>query len=198
MFFADKLFKTMPSPDDIKRLEILRRYEILDTFPEVSFERLTRLAATIFGTPIALISLVDETRQWFKSHHGLDASETPIHLSFCKHAIEGEGVFVVTDATKDERFALNSLVTSDPGIRFYAGAPLRTPTGVQVGTLCIIDRMPRRALLPTEQQMLADLAALVVDEMELRLALKQAIRQAPVLPRDDARGDSGNCTGDSR
>ena len=195
-FLADKLLMTMSSPDDDdqRRLEILRRYEILDTYPEVSFERLTRLVANIFGTPIALISLVDETRQWFKSHHGLDASETPIHLSFCKHAIEEEGVFVVKDATKDERFAMNSLVTGDPGIRFYAGAPLRTPTGVQVGTLCVIDRRPRRALLPTEKQMLADLAALVVDEMELRLALRQIMRPVPMSPDSnvDVDGASGN------
>jgi GAF domain-containing protein len=171
------------SPNDHQRLEILRRYEILDTFPEASFERLTRLVANIFGTPIALISLIDEARQWFKSHHGLDASETPLHVSFCRHAIENEGVFMVPDATKDDRFATNPLVTGDPGIRFYAGAPLRTPSGAQVGTLCVIDQLPRRALRATEQQMLTDLAAIVVDEMELRLALRQAQRQEQMSPR---------------
>ena len=171
----------MSSSEDQLRLDALRRYEILDTFPESSFERLTRIVANIFRTPIALISLIDENRQWFKSHHGLDASETPLHVSFCRHAIKRECVFVVPDATKDERFATNSLVTGDPGIRFYAGAPLRTPSGVQVGTLCVIDRLPRRALLPTEQQTLSDLAAVVVDEMELRFALKQARRERQAL-----------------
>lgn len=173
-----------PSRKDEQRLEVLRRYEILDTFPEESFERLTRLVANIFGTPIALISLIDETRQWFKSHYGLDATETPLCVSFCKHAIEDEGVFVVTDATQDERFATNALVTGAPGIRFYAGAPLRTPDGVQIGTLCVIDKLPRRPLLATERQMLTDLAAMVVDEMELRLALRQALRREQMSRTD--------------
>jgi GAF domain-containing protein len=183
----------MPSPKDERRIEILRRYEILDTFPEASFERLTRLVANIFRTPIALISLLDENRQWFKSHYGIDATETPLHVSFCRHAIEHEGIFVVPDATKDNRFSNNSLVTGDPGIRFYAGAPLHTPDGAPVGTLCVIDKLPRRALMPTEEQMLADLAAMVVDEMELRFALRQAQRQAH-LP-DPLPNSSGSPNG---
>ena len=164
---------------DEQRLETLRRYEILDTFPEVAFERITRLTANIFGTPIALISLIDEHRQWFKSTHGIDATETPLHVSFCKHAIQQRDVFVIPDATKDDRFCKNEFVTGDPGIRFYAGAPLRSPLGSQIGTLCVVDKLPRRPLRLTEEQMLEDLAAIVIDQLELRLALRKAGRQDP-------------------
>lgn len=156
-----------------ERLRALHRYDILDTFPEAAFERLTRLAANIFGTPIALISLLDEDRQWFKSHYGLEATETPMHVSFCRHAIEDESVFTVLDATLDHRFSTNELVTGQSGIRFYAGAPLRTSDGTAVGTLCVIDRLPHRALRESEKQILADFAAMVVNEMELRLLLRQ-------------------------
>ena len=128
-----------------QRLEMVRHYEIPDTFPEESFERLTRLAATIFATPIALISLLDHGRQWFKSNYGLDVGETPLDVSFCRHAIEEDGVMVITDATKDQRFADNHLVTGDPHIRFYAGAPLHLLDGPKIGTLCVIDRIPRKA-----------------------------------------------------
>lgn len=182
----------MSTSIDEQRLETLRRYDILDTFPEVAFERITRLTANIFGAPIALISLIDEHRQWFKSHYGLDATETPLHVSFCKHAIARREVFVIPDATKDERFAENSLVTGEPGIRFYAGAPLRSPLGCQIGTLCIIDKLPRRALQHTEQQMLADLAAMVIDQMELRLALRLAGRPDPTLSPSVTRHWSGS------
>jgi GAF domain-containing protein len=174
-----------------QRLDALRRYDILDTFPEASFERLTRLAANIFGAPIALISLVDEHRQWFKSHHGLEVTETPLDVSFCKHAIENRHVFVVPDATKDERFTTNALVTGEPGIRFYAGAPLRTPLGTQIGTLCVIDNLPRRSMQPTEEQMLADLAALVIDQLELRLALRLAGKADPTQSVPDFSPMSG-------
>lgn len=173
----------MSTPKDQLRLEVLRRYEILDTFPEVAFERITRLTASIFGTPMALISLIDENRQWFKSHFGLDATETPLDISFCRHAIEEPNVFVVPDATKDARFAQNPAVTGEPGIRFYAGAPLKSPLGPQIGTLCVVDQLPRRPLRPTEEQMLADLAAIVIDQMELRLALRRAGRPDPTRAR---------------
>jgi GAF domain-containing protein len=164
------------------RVDALRRYEILDTFPEASFERLTRLVANIFSTPIALISLLDEHRQWFKSHYGQENSETSIDLSFCRHAIEGDGVMVVPDATLDTRFRENALVTGEPNIRFYAGAPLSTPEGTKIGTLCIIDSLPRRSLVNSEKQILKDLAAVVIDEMELRLALLRAKRGNGVHP----------------
>ena len=132
---------------------------------------------------MALISLIDEDRQWFKSHFGLEASETPLDISFCRHAIEEPTVFVVPDATKDARFAQNPIVTGDPGIRFYAGAPLKSPRGAQIGTLCVVDQLPRRPLRPTEEQMLADLAAIVIDQMELRLALRRAGRPDPTRDR---------------
>jgi GAF domain-containing protein len=151
-----------------RRLDALHQYDILDTFPEARFERITRLATTIFGTPISAITLLDEERQWFKSHPGLDLSETPLDISFCKHAIEQEDVLTIPDTTKDDRFSKNTLVTGDPGIRFYAGAPLRTPEGVPIGALCVIDTIPRPPLKAIEEQMLTDLAALVMDELELR------------------------------
>ncbi len=150
------------------RVAALNGYDILDTFPEAGFERLTRLAAAIFDTPIALISLLDEDRQWFKSKRGIDVCETPLSVSFCRLAVEGNEVLVVPDATRDQRFHANPLVTGEPGIRFYAGAPLRAPSGPRVGTLCVIDTMPRSGFRSKERQMLLDLADLVIDQMELR------------------------------
>jgi GAF domain-containing protein len=185
-FFQKQMF----SANHQHRVAVLNEYDILDTFPETSFERLTRLAATIFGTPIALISLIDEDRQWFKSHHGLDATETPLSESFCLHAVEnGPGVFVVPDATRDDRFVDNPLVTGAPGIRFYAGAPLCTSSGARIGTLCVIDTLPRpRALSSSEKRALEDLAAVAIDEMELRRnllrarSLKQMQQQETAVP----------------
>lgn len=161
-------FKPAPLPtDETPRLAKLDSYGILDTSFEESFDRITRTVATILNVPISLISFVDETRQWFKSHHGLDTSETPRELSFCSHAILEEGVFLIEDATKDDRFRENTLVTDGPNIRLYAGAPLVTSDGYKLGTLCAIDRKPR-ALSPSHLQLLEDLAAMVVDELEFR------------------------------
>ncbi len=165
---------TALDPRSEERLKALDRYQILDTFPESRFERLTRLASNIFGTPISLISLIDEHRQWFKSHRGMDECETPLGVSFCKYALEQDSIMVVPDATQDDRFRENPLVTSDPGIRFYAGAPLRTPEGTSIGTLCVIDTLPRPRLTAMERQILEDLAALVIDELELRAAPRKA------------------------
>lgn len=150
-----------------KRLKVLWQYEVLDTVPEEVFDDLTELAARICEAPIALISLVDETRQWFKSKVGTSVQETSRDVSFCAHAIRQSGLFIVPDATKDERFANNPLVRSDPKIRFYAGAPLITPDGYALGTLCVIDKVPRD-LRPDQKQALIILARHVVSQLELR------------------------------
>ncbi|MBW3638124.1 MAG: PAS domain S-box protein, partial [Armatimonadetes bacterium] len=159
------------------RLNELRRYNILDTPPEEAFDRITNLAARAFDVPIALISLVDTNRQWFKSCYGLGFSQTGRDVSFCSRAIEGDEVLVIPDATLDPRFADNPLVTGETHIRFYAGAPLQTSQGLALGSLCIMDTRPRQ--FSTEQRAtLTDLAAIVVDELELRLAAQELEREA--------------------
>jgi GAF domain-containing protein len=153
--------------NEAARLETLRQYQILDTEPEETFNDLTRLAAYICGTPIALITLIDLNRQWFKSRVGISEQETSRDISFCSHAILQTGPFVVRDALDDARFAKNPMVTSTPYIRFYAGSPLVTPEGFVLGTLCVIDRVPRDL---TEQQVAA-LRALgnqVITQLEAR------------------------------
>ena len=153
--------------NETKRLKVLWQYEVLDTVPEEMFDDLTELAARICEAPIALISLVDEKRQWFKSKVGTTVKETSRDVSFCAYAIKQTDLFVVPDATQDARFAKNPLVTSDPKIRFYAGAPLITPDGYALGTLCVIDTVPRK-LRPDQQQALTILARHVVSQLELR------------------------------
>jgi diguanylate cyclase (GGDEF)-like protein len=154
-----------PTPaDEFKRLETLRSLKLLDTPPEERFDRVTRLAKRIFGVPIALVSLVDGDRQWFKSRQGLEATETPREISFCGHAIVGDRIFVINDAAGDERFCDNPLVTCDPNIRFYAGYPLNAPNGSKVGTLCVIDRKPRE-LSNEDLQMLRELGRMVEEEL---------------------------------
>lgn len=152
---------------EVKRLKVLWEYDVLDTMPEQMFDDLTELAAKICEAPIALISLVDEKRQWFKSKVGLSAKESSRDVSFCAHAIGRDGLFVVPDATKDKRFAGNPLVTADPKIRFYAGAPLITPDGHALGTLCVLDKVPRK-LKADQQQALRVLARHVMTQLELR------------------------------
>ncbi|MBC8240289.1 MAG: sensor domain-containing diguanylate cyclase [Alphaproteobacteria bacterium] len=152
---------------EAERNNALHRYDVLDTPPEESFDRITRLAKTALQMPIVLVSLVDADRQWFKSRQGLDASETPRDISFCTHAIEHDVPFIVRDALKDERFRDNPLVTGAPHIRSYAGIPLKTPDGHNIGTLCAIDTK-QRDLSEVEITLLRDLARLVVDELELR------------------------------
>jgi GAF domain-containing protein len=158
--------KPLPK-NEVKRLKVLWQYDVLDTVPEEVFDDLTELAAKICEAPIALISLVDEKRQWFKSKVGLTVQETSRDISFCGHAIKQEGLFIVPDATKDQRFANNPLVTSDPKIRFYAGAPLITPDGYALGTLCVLDKVPRE-LRPDQQQAMRVLARHVMSQLELR------------------------------
>jgi signal transduction histidine kinase len=149
---------------------VLRQAKILDTAPEESFDRLTRLASQLFETPIALVSLVDDTRQWFKSRQGVPATETPRDSAFCAYAILGDSALVVPDATRDSRFVDNPLVVGQPNIRFYAGAPVATRDGHRLGTLCVIDHKPRGHLTGWETAILRDLAAVAAAEIDLRLA----------------------------
>lgn len=171
--------------DEPERLAALRTLAVLDTPPEDRFDRLTRLAAIIFECPIALVSLVDSERQWFKSCVGLAANETPRDVSFCGHAIHRDEALVVRNALADPRFADNPLVTHAPAIRFYAGQPLRSPGGHRIGTLCVIDREPR---VPTAAQLaaLADLARIVENELgalELRDAIANSAACSTQLDR---------------
>ncbi len=159
--------KTPTVQDERRRLNVLWQYEVLDTVPEELFDDLTELAARICEAPIALISLVDENRQWFKSKIGTDLKETSRDISFCAHAIQQTGLFIIPDASKDPRFEKSPLVTSDPKIRFYAGAPLVTPDGYALGTLCVIDTVPRE-LRADQKQALGILARHVVSQLELR------------------------------
>ena len=145
---------------ETRRLKALRRLELLDTAPSPAFDRITRLAATALDVPIMLVSLVDESRQWFKSHCGLDVTETPRDISFCSHAVKNGEPLIIPDATQDPRFASNPLVTGEPQIRFYAGVPLFTHEGFAVGTLCAIDRRPRE-LRYEALEALEDFACLV-------------------------------------
>ena len=150
-----------------QRLEELKKYAILDSEPEEAFDRVTRVAKKIFDVPIALVSLIDENRQWFKSNQGLDVCETARDISFCTHAIKKNEPFVVPNALEDPLFKDNPLVTSAPNIRFYAGIPLTSPQGYNLGTLCIIDTKPR--FLTSDQiDILRDLSRVVVDAFELR------------------------------
>jgi GAF domain-containing protein len=172
-----------------ERLRALRSYKILDTKPEDRFDELTELAAIICGVPISLMSLIDADRQWFKSKVGLEMQETPRAQAFCTHAIMQPGMFVVPDASKDDRFAQNPLVTGDTHIRFYAGAPLVSSDGHVLGTMCVIDREPREL---TEEQLraLRILSRQVVYHMEMRSNLAEL--KAGLKAREQASGPSGD------
>lgn len=160
-----------PTKDESNRIEALYRYNILDTDFEEQFDDIVKVASILCDAPIALISLVDPERQWFKATCGVDARETSRDVAFCSHAIHGKDVFIVPDALEDERFHDNPLVAGDPKIRFYAGAPLITNDGYAIGTICTIDRKPRQL---TEKQIegLQALSRQVCLNLELRLQTK--------------------------
>jgi GAF domain-containing protein len=159
---------TVPLPsNEVERLAALKEYHILDTGTDQSYDDITVLAAHICKVPIAMISLVDEVRQWFKSRVGMEQRQTSREVAFCAHAILQNGPFIVTDVTKDQRFADSALVTGEPHVRFYAGIPLVNPEGMALGTLCVIDHQPRR-LTDAQQRALQALSRQVMALLELR------------------------------
>jgi len=163
-------------PNEAERLDVLNSYNILDSLPEKEYDAITKIASGICNTPIALVSIVDEDRQWFKSRHGLDATETPRDLAFCAHSIlQPNDLFIVNDATKDERFFDNPLSTHAPNVIFYAGAPLNSAEGYSLGTLCVIDNKPKD-LNESQKESLVLLAAQVVSLLELRKKNKELVK----------------------
>jgi signal transduction histidine kinase len=182
-----------PAPiptNESDRLAELGSYDILDTVAEEAYDAITYLAAEICDVPIALISIVDENRQWFKSRVGLDATETHRDIAFCAHAIhQPSSLLIVPDASADARFNTNPLVTGDPSIRFYAGAPLVSPGGNALGTLCVIDREPRR-LTPEQEQALAALSIQVMALLELRKTVRDLERKRREVEAATAQRDS--------
>lgn len=160
------------SEDEEGRLPLLRGYALLDTPPEPAFNAIAKAVAERFSAPIALISLVDENRLWFKAAVGLDVTETPRSMSFCAHAIQRDSVLVVSDALSDPTFASTPLVTSDPTIRFYAGAPIRAAQGHRLGTICVIDRQPRDDFSLEDQAQLEVFAQQVMALIRLRAQAK--------------------------
>ena len=159
-----------------ERLKALHRYEILDTPADGNFDRITSLAAKVFNVPIAIVSLVDEDRIWFKSHHGLDIDEIDKSPGLCASAILSDDIYLIEDARQDPRSLANPLVTGEFGLQFYAAAPLKTHDGYNLGTLCIIDQ--RQRYINSEQQiLLRQMAEIVMSEMELRLAARTQISE---------------------
>lgn len=163
------------------RIEALRSYAVLDSQPEDAFDAIVRLAANVCETPVALISLVDEARQWFKARVGWDTNEVPREIAFCAHAIQGRELCLVSDALTDLRFRQNPLVLGEPHIRFYAGMPLVTQDGFAVGTLCVIDHEPRGALTSDQRRCLHLLAKETMTQLELRRALKETSEGKDVI-----------------
>lgn len=176
-----------PRPaNEAHRLETLSRYEIMDTPPDPAFDDLVSLAAKLIGTPMALVTLVDAERQWFKAKLGLDSSETPRDDAFCAHALGSPDLLVVEDAAQDKRFRDNPLVLGDPNVRFYAGAPLVAPDGSGLGALCVLDRSPR-TLTDDQAAVLRILGRQVMAQLELRRRLRQAdLRRRELLSVFDA------------
>lgn len=170
--------------DENRRLKSLQDYRILDTTPEESFDNIAQLTAKLFRVPITFIALIDETREWFKARFGLLPGELPRVHAFCDYTIRADAMLVVPDAAEDARFRNNPLVTGDPGIRFYCGVPLRTPDGQALGTLCLIDRVPR--VMSSDQLELIELLGRQVEiELELRRRLSILAEAFEDRARDD-------------
>ena len=170
-------------PDEAKRMAAVRRYNILDTPPDGAFDRITALAARRFGVPIAIVSIVDEDRIWFKSHHGLPVEQIDRKPGLCASAILGDDPYLLADASVDPRSLANPLVAGDFGLRFYAGVPLTTSDGHNLGTLCVIDKEPR----PIDEMQiedLKDLAAVVMDQIEMQLSAQRAVGQAQLMAKE--------------
>lgn len=178
----------MPVADQLlaredERLAAVRRYDILDSPPDGAFDRITALAARRFGVPIAIISIVDEDRVWFKSHHGLDVEQIDRELGLCASAILGDTPYLIEDARKDPRSLANPLVAGDFGLRFYAAVPLTTDDGHNLGTLCVIDKEPR-PVEPDQIEDLKDLASIVMDQLELGLSSRRAVGKANLMAKE--------------
>ena len=166
-----------------QRMAAVRRYDILDTPPDGAFDRITAIAARQFDVPISIISIVDEDRIWFKSHHGINARQIDREPGLCASAILSADPYLLPDASRDPRSLANPLVAGEMGLRFYVGVPLRTSDGFNLGTLCVIDKTPR----PIKQKQiddLTDLATVVMDQMELRLSARRAVEQANLMARE--------------
>ena len=169
-----------PHPQENQRQAALDQQQLLDTPNEAAFDDLVKLAAVITGCPISLVSLIDHDRQWFKARHGIDATETPRNMSICAHAIlTADAIFEVPDISADARFSDNPMVTSPPGIRFYAGVPLVVPNGMPIGALCVVDHIPRR-LTEIQRDALNRLARQVERQMQLRLLAFEAQQSAKI------------------
>lgn len=169
--------------NEVQRMSAVRRYDILDTPPDGVFDRVTAMAARRFNVPISIISIVDHDRIWFKSHHGLPVKQIDREAGLCASAILSPDPHILTDASVDPRSLANPLVAGDFGLRFYAGVPLTTGDGYNLGTLCVIDKTPR----PIDQNQiddLKDLASVVIDQLELRLSARKAVARAEIMARE--------------
>lgn len=177
-----------PPQNEADRLKALHAYGILDTEPEQAFDDIVRLAARICNAPIAVVNLIDKSRQWFKAETGLGVRETPLETSFCAHALLEAEAMVIPDATLDSRFDCNPLVTGEAGLRFYAGRLLKSPEGHPIGTLCVLDTQPRPAgLTDLQTETLDVLARQVMDQLELRRAIREREEGAVALAESEAR-----------
>ncbi|MEQ9560696.1 MAG: GAF domain-containing protein [Rhodospirillales bacterium] len=169
---------SVPENEDF-RLEVLHSHEILNTPPEAQFDRIARLASVHFRVPMSLIAMIDADRMWCKAASGVDLKEAPRGDTFCAHTINETNIMVVSDAAKDSRFKDNPFVAGEFGLRFYVGAPLITREGAVLGALCLLDTYPRQFFSPEDRQYLADLAAVTVDQMEMRRALLAETQEEP-------------------